>query len=197
MPGFMFANISNKTRSELVGAFILIAYCVLASGLTQSKLIVMTADVISGFAVIGIAVLMYPVFIGADKNIALIYLILKILEGLLMIFAGIFFIGSEGPYYRDAIYNGIHLYVFIVSGFIFYYLLFVSNSVPGFICVWGVLGITALLISTLLKLAGTEIPVLNYFLVLIISNEIFLAIWLMVKGFRMDKDTGVQVNLKV
>lgn len=70
--------------------------------------------------------------------------------------------------------------------FIFYYLLYRPGAVPGFIAIWGAFGIATLVISTFVKLAGTSIPVVNYFLVLIISNEIFLAVWLMIKWIRTD-----------
>lgn len=50
----MISDMSNKTRSIFVGVFILVAYGVLASELTDSKAIIMVADVISGLAVMGI-----------------------------------------------------------------------------------------------------------------------------------------------
>jgi len=85
---------------------------------------------------------------------------------------------------REVIYENIHIYVFIISAFIFYYLLFKLEIVPKFISIWGAAGIVALLTSTLLHLANLNYPLIDYLLVLVITNEVFLAIWLMVKGFN-------------
>jgi hypothetical protein len=177
-------KISNKTRAIFVGILILVAYGVLVSSLTQSKIIVMLADTISGLAVIGIAVLMFPLFKQLNKSFSLGYLILKYAEGILMIIAGLLFLSTSLQYMRDIIYNGFHVYVFIIGGFMFYYLLYKSKLIPRFISIWGALGTFALAISTLLNLVNIHYLIIDYLLVLIITNEIFLAIWLMIKGFK-------------
>jgi hypothetical protein len=180
----MDKKISNKTRAFLVGILILVAYGVLASSLTKSKIIVMIADVISGLAVIEIAVLMFPFFKQLNKYLSLGYLILKYTEGILMIMAGLLFLSTSLQYMRDTIYNNVHIYVFIISGFMFYYLFYKSKLVPKFISVWGAFGIFALLVSTLLNLVNIHYLIIDYLLSLIITNEVFLAIWLMIKGFN-------------
>jgi len=180
----MINNISDKTRSVLAGIFIIAAYGILASEFTHSKIIVMFADAISGLAVIGIAILLYSFFKPVGRKITNSYLFLKLMEGSLMIAAGLLFTINYTQHLRDWIYNGIHEYVFIVGSFIFYYLLLKSKIVPKFISVWGALGIFVLLISALLKLANIQYPVVDYFLILIITNEAFLAIWLIVKGIK-------------
>ena len=58
----MKINISDKKRAVYIGIMILLAYGVLVSGMTQAKVPVLIADMISGLSVIGIAVLMYPLF---------------------------------------------------------------------------------------------------------------------------------------
>ena len=171
----MTAKTSLKTRSVLAGIFILVAYGVLVSSFTQSKIIVMLADVISGLAVIGIAVLMYPL-LKTYKSLSLGYLYLKYVEGILMILGGVLFLFASLQYTRDIIYTNIHVYFFILSAFIFYYLLYVTKLVPRFISVWGTIGIFALLISTLFGLFGIKKIIIDYFLVPIITNEIFLAV---------------------
>jgi hypothetical protein len=177
-------KISNKSRAILVGIFILVAYGVLASSLTQSKSIVMLADTISGLAVIGIAILMFPLFKQLNKSLSLGYMVLKYAEGILMVIAGILFLDTSSQYMRDIIYNEFHVYIFIMGGFVFYYLLYKSELVPKFISIWGALGTFALFASTLLKLINMNYPMVDYLLVLIITNEVFLAIWLMIKGFN-------------
>ena len=54
-------RLSLRTRAILAGVFIITAYGVLVSGMTESAVAIMIADVISGLSVIGIAVLLYPV----------------------------------------------------------------------------------------------------------------------------------------
>lgn len=177
-------SISIRLRSVLVGAFILIAYGVLISEVTDSPSVIMVSDVISGLAVIGIAVLMFPLFRKSGLGLSLVYLILKYAEGILMVAAGILYFFPSTRGFRDPIYENFHLYVFIVSGAIFYILLLRGKQVPGFISIWGLVGIASLSISTALSLAGRPADVLNNFLALIISNEVFLAIWLFIKDLK-------------
>jgi hypothetical protein len=101
-----------------------------------------------------------------------------------MVSGGIFYLFTSFEHLRDSIYNGIHLYVFILSGFLFYFLLFKSKLVPHFISVWGIIAILMLLVRTALNILGIVSPIVDSFLILIIANEIFLAIWLMIKGFN-------------
>jgi hypothetical protein len=178
-------KISNKTRAVLVGVLILVAYGVLISGITDSRVVVMIADLISGLSVIGIAALLYPLFKNEYKKLSLAYLSLKIAEGGLMIFAGVLILHPDLAYMKDIIYKTLHLYFFIAGGFMLYFLLFKTQLVPKFISIWGAAGIFALFISTALALFGISHPVLEAFLLLIITNEVFLAIWLMVKGFKI------------
>jgi hypothetical protein len=178
-------NMTNRTRSILVGILIMLAYGVLASTLTQNKLIVMIADVISGLAVIGIAVLMFPIFKNY-KYSTLTYIFLKFVEGILMIIGGLIFLDADLQHYHDQIYNTFHLYIFIASGFLFYYLLYKTKAVPSFISIWGAMGLFVLLISTLLTLVNINYPILDYFLILIITNEIFLAGWLIIKKLQFN-----------
>lgn len=179
-------TMSMRIRSSLVGAFILIAYGILVSTLTELTVVIMIADVISGISVIGIAVLMFPLFRGVDRLISSAYLALKFVEGILMAAGGILFLGQSTRGFRDSIYDGIHLYVFIVSGAFFYILLLSRKLVPGFISIWGMAGIGALALSTILKLIGQPQAFLDYFLVLIITNEVFLALWLFIKGLNTN-----------
>lgn len=176
----------DKKAAIFAGIFILVAYGILIGFFTTSKIAILIADVISGLAVIGIAVLLYPYLKSTNKPISTSYLILKYVEGILMVVGGVLFLFTSQQYTRDLIYDGIHLYAFIISAFMFYYLLFKSKLIPRFISVWGALGIFALSVSTLLKLINMSFPAIDYFLVLIITNEIFLAFWLMIRGFNKE-----------
>lgn len=165
---------------------ILLAYGVLVSGMTQAKLPVLLADLVSGLSVIGIAVLMYPLFRVFNKPVSQAYLSLRFIEGVLMVIAGFVFLAS--PSTRGMIYDKIQIWPFILGAFAFYYLLYQSKLVPRFVSVWGFAGTVVLTITTGLKLFGQSLPVLDYFLALIVTNEVFLAIWLMVKGFSLAEE---------
>ncbi|MCX5780020.1 MAG: DUF4386 domain-containing protein [Firmicutes bacterium] len=176
-------NISNSKRAIWVGILILLAYGVLVSSVTQSKIPVLIADLISGLSVIAIAVLMYPIFKVFNKKASQVYLLLKYIEGFLMIVGGFVFLVSAK--FRGVIYDNIHIYVFIIGALVFYYLLYIGKIVPRFISIWGLLGTVALVISTGLKLFNLNFPIVDYFLILIITNEVFLAGWLIFRGFNL------------
>jgi hypothetical protein len=62
--------------------------------------------------------------------------------------------------------------------------LYQSKFVPRFISVWGFIGAVLILTLNLLSTAGVEIGSIGMILALpIITNEIFLGIWLLAKGF--------------
>jgi hypothetical protein len=177
-------SISNRKRAICVGILILLAYGILVSSVTQSKIPVLSADLISGLSVIGTAILMYPIFKVFNKKASKVYLLLKYIEGFLMIVAGFVFLVSAE--FRAVIYDKIHIYVFIIGALIFYYLLYLGKVVPRFISIWGLVGIAALAISTVLKLFNLTFPIVDYFVILIITNEVFLAGWLIVRGFNLE-----------
>lgn len=174
----------TKNVAKIIGLFILLAYGVLISEFTQLNFIVMIADSLSGLAVIGISVLIFPYFKPTQPLLAKTYLSLKFIEGALMIVGGLTFLNNSLHFIRDWIYQNIHLYTFIIGGFLFYWLLYKSKLIPRFISIWGVIAITALLTSTILKFFHLSYSLLDVLLVLIITNEVFLSFWLIIKGFN-------------
>lgn len=178
-------KLSHQLTSIFVGLLIVLAYGVLVSLFTDQPLLVMLADVLSGLSVIGIAWLLFPYFISTNSWLAHLYLFLRTLEGILMIIGGYFFY-TGAITWRDKIYDGIHLYIFIVAGFLFYYLLFCSRLIPRWLSVWGIVAILALLISTIVKLLNLDIAWIDSLLILIIANEVFLAGWLIIKGLNIN-----------
>jgi hypothetical protein len=172
-----------KKTAIIVGALILIAYAVMASEVLESLIIVVLLEVISGVAVIAIAVLMYPILKPYNEKVTLWYAIFKVIEGVLIVIAGILLLSPDPLLLgiRDWI-NVSHVYIsFIPAALLFYYLLYISKLVPRFISVWGVIALISLLIGNLLEITGYSNPI---FYLLIVSNEVFLAIWLIVKGFN-------------
>ena len=180
-------SITLHQRAFLAGFFILLAYGVLISMMVNSPAIVLTADVISGLSVILIAILLYPLFSVSNPKLSMSYLLLKAIECGLMIFGGFLALFESTSSLREGIYNSIHLYVFIVSATILYILLYRSQILPRFIAIWGFVAISVLTLSTVLQIFQIKPEYLDYFLLLIITNEVFMAAWLMIKGFNSSR----------
>ena len=175
---------SNRKTAIIVAALILIAYGVLASSITDSKITVLLFEVISGIAVIGIAVLMFPLFKRYNEKLSIWYIVFRSIEGGLMIIAGFLFLSNSTSLLgiRDGIYVG-HGYIFAVAALMFYHLLYTSKLIPRFISVWGFIAAILLIFVNLLEVMGI-IPASMFLYLPIITNEVFLAIWLIFKGFN-------------
>ena len=183
---------ATKRRAVSVGVLILLAYSMLIYDVTGNVPFGAAADIISGLAVIGIAVLLFPLFraknsaaphAAGNKVLSSAYLISRLVEGLLMIAGGVIILTPATRDYRPAIYDNIHIYFFIAGALLFYLLLFRTRLVPRFLSVWGLIASVMLLVITGLGLAGIKSPILDALLMPMIGNEVVLAIWLMVKGF--------------
>ncbi len=177
---------SYRKTSIDVGLLILAAYGVLVSLFTESLPKVVFFELMSGTAVIVIAVLMVPLFQPFSKKLTLGYLASKVVEGGLMIIASILLLSESSVLLkiRELIYVS-HAYFFIVASMLFYYLLYRSNLLPRFISVWGMIALVSLLIGNLLEVMGNTHPMIKLFYPLIMLNEVFMAIWLIVKGFNL------------
>ena len=87
-------NTSRKT-AIFVGILILLAYSLLGSAILESKIIGMFLEVISGLAVIAIAVLMFPLFKPYNEKVSLLYIAFRGIEGGLMIIAGVLLLSDS------------------------------------------------------------------------------------------------------
>ena len=174
----------DRQTSLIVGILILVAYSILGTNNPDAKALGMFLEVISGHAVIGIAVLMFPLLRPYGQNLALFYLVLKSVEGVLMMVAGVlFFIHSPLLLeLRETIYL-FHGYIFAIPALIFYYLLYRSKLIPGWLSVWGIVASVLLILVNILELTGM-IPQLEVLYLPIVINEVVLAIWLIVAGFN-------------
>ena len=177
-------SISNKQRAVLVGFLILLAYSMLTYTITNNKILGVITDIISGLAVISIPLLMLPIFnTNEHKRINYAYLIARFIEGVLMIIGGVFILNPTLESYREIIYSDIQIYFFIGGAIFFYILLYRTQVIPKFISVWGILATIILFIVTIIKLLGIDLMGLNALVLPMILNELFLAFWLIIKGF--------------
>jgi len=174
---------THRKTAIIVGILILVAYSVLGSGNPEAKILGMILEVISGLAVITIAVLMFPLFKPYNKIASYLYIILRSIEGGLLVVTGILFLSNNTLLLE--IYAGIHAvhgYIFGIAALIFYYLLYLSKLIPRWISVWGAIAAILLIIANLIEVMGIASDLMILYLPIIL-NELVLAIWLIVKGF--------------
>ena len=160
-------------------------------------------ELINAAAVIGIAVTVFPVIKRYGESLSLGYVGFRMIESILCILSAFIPLlllslssaaGSltGNDFYRDFgnILLSVRLYLaeifipvfFSLGAFLFYYSLFILKFIPRYISVWGFIGAVLILAKIFID-SGI---VLTMILVLpIITNEIFLGIWLIVKGFNI------------
>jgi hypothetical protein len=164
-------------------------------------------DVVTATAVVGIAVFMFPILRRFNEALALGYVILRAVEAVVLVVAVIGplslialsqeYVNAGAP---DASYfqtlgtsfievraqlAGLMLGIFFsLAALVFYYLLYQSKLVPRFISVWGLIAVAGVLAVNLLEIFGISFGAAIILALPIILNEIFLAIWLIVKGFN-------------
>lgn len=160
-------------------------------------------------AVVLIPVLMFPILKKHSESLALGYFAFRLLEAfaliaivvgwLLLISLSKEYVAAQTPNFANYQASGTVLQdagtwsnylvsIFLcVGGLIFYYLLFVSRLVPRFLSIWGLVGDVLLLGGTVLFMFESiaEDSAAGILSTLVIaSNEIVLAVWLIVKGFN-------------
>ncbi len=153
-------------------------------------------QLICGLGVVGIAIVMYPIFKQHNEKIALLYVGNRIMECLIIIVSGISLLSllflsrdaltipkSAGlPFLRE--YHATFLMLSLVLGFgafAFYYLLFKSKLIPRFISIWGFIAVILMVVGLLIDMLGYVPKLLLY--IPMGLNELFLGFWLMIKGF--------------
>jgi len=174
---------TNRKTSIIVGVLILVAYSVIGSGNPEAKTLGMVLEVISGLAVITIAVLMFPIFKFYNKKLSFWYIISRSIEGGLLVVTGFLFLSHNTLLLE--LHKGIHTvhaYIFAIAAAIFYYLLYQSKLIPRWISIWGGIAAILLLIVSLIEVTGV-IPELMILKLPVVLNELVLAIWLIAKGF--------------
>jgi hypothetical protein len=157
--------------------------------------------VVQTIAVVGIAVLAFPVLKRLHEGLALGYAAVRTLEGALVLVGAtsalaILTLGESGVEAAQpagdalvAVYDWAYLLgptiMFSISALIFYPLLMRGHLVPTWLSVWGLVGGILLLVRAVLEMYGVDLSAaVQAVLVAPIGiNEMVLAVWLIVKGF--------------
>ncbi|HET6654444.1 MAG TPA: DUF4386 domain-containing protein [Nocardioides sp.] len=139
----------------------------------------------SGFAVVGIGLLMYPVLKTVDPRLAVWYPVLRIIEFTVSAACGVYLLAQ-----LEVVPNHL-LWVYIptgIGGLILTYLLFVSRLVPRPIAALGLVGYACLTLGVPLDLLGVLDMGAGPGQVLLVPGGLFEAVvlptWLIAKGFR-------------
>ena len=155
-------------------------------------------------ALVGIAIVMYPILKKQNEALALGYVVARIVEGVLFIVAILAILtlfslsqdfvkaGSPDASYFQTLgdlllavryfaYNALWPITLGLGGLMFYYLLYKSKLIPRWLSVWGFIGAPLFPVAWL-SLFGSTIS--GFFLLPLVVNEMVLAAWLIVKGFN-------------
>ena len=184
-------------------------YLISVSAKENQVLIAVLLELNLAVSVIGIAVFLFPIFRKHNEALALGYVGLRILEGVIVIIGAIsallllalsqeYAAGTPSASYVQILGNLLlaerdwafllgPVIVFSLNSLILNYLLYQSRLVPRFISVWGLIGATMLLASGLLGMFDIYSIESTVILAAPIGvNEMVLALWLVVRGFNLS-----------
>jgi hypothetical protein len=208
---FLIAMAASLFGGSMVDSMISsTSYLTISSGNRIQLLIGALLELINAIAVVGIGVLMFPILKKYNERMALGYLCFRVIEALFcasIIITPLSLIklsqeflktgALDAKYYKvsgvlsiaeRAGINELLIPVFFCLGaMLFYCLLYKSRLLPRFISIWGIIAVIFIFAMNLVTLfLGTSLNtgVLMILALPIILNEIFLGIWLIVKGFN-------------
>ena len=184
-------------------------YLINVSANKNQVLIGVLLELITAGAVVGTAVMLFPVFKKHNEALALGYVGGRSIEGIIIIVGAIGALllltlsqeyvaqapdASSFPTLgtlliavRDWTLLLGPMIVFSLNALILNYLFYQSGLVPQFISVWGLIGAPLVLAAGLLVMFGRTPPISTIVILLtlpIALNEMVLAVWLIVKGFN-------------
>ena len=175
----------------------------------QSQVVLgMLIQFLNDAAIVGIGVMLYPVFRKFSVGLALGYVAFRVMEAIMLMIAKVSllsliplseqYLAADAP--NAAIYQASGAFArgldqwagematitLMVGAVILYPILYQSKLVPRFISVWGFIALVSLVAARVLAVPdltkGFQPAMVLYFL--IVLNELFLAGWLIVKGFN-------------
>ena len=164
---------------------------------------------ISAFASASIAICLYPILKKHHQALALGSVGFRVMEGMLLIIGVVALLSLltlSQEYVTTAASNAslyqisgtlllavktwagdLSIIAFTTGALMYYYVFYQSKLVPRWLSGWGILGAALSLASALLAIAGLLSPLSTVFIsfnLLILVQEMVLAVWLIVKGFN-------------
>ena len=176
---FLAATMTFMTGSGLIRSFFI------DENPNKTSLVIgALLEIACGVAVAGIGVLMFPILKMFNKGLALGYVVFRIIECAIIVAGGIYMVSLLSPIWKY------EMILFLFTGFgglIFSYLLYQSRLVPRVLSLLGAVGYALLSVGVLLDLSGFFNMSSNAGMLLYTPGglfELFLPIWLFIKGFN-------------
>ena len=205
---FLFSNVTF-----LLGAFVFVEpilgapdYLTLASANRTQVVLGALLELANGIAYVSIAVLVFPILRPRFESLALWYVGFRIIEFVMQTLSDLSAMALVSLSESFAEAGAASLSSFQASGALllagrewafqmvtialvlgalsFYYMLYQSRLIPRFISVWGLVAAIAVLATALIDMFGVSPGILEYLGVLMLLNELFLGVWLIVRGFN-------------
>lgn len=159
-------------------------------------------ELMNGVAYLGITVVMYTIMRSNFERIAIAYVAFRVMEFVMQVLAdlsplSLLTLGEEFVNVSPTNVSTFEItgsmlladrawafqmisITFGLGALCFYFMLYHSKLIPRFISVWGLIGATVVLLSVISDMFVLNIPDLGLIMLL---NELFLAVWLIIKGF--------------
>jgi hypothetical protein len=176
---FLVSTLTFMMGSKLIQSFLI--------DTTQNKSPLIPGvilEIICGVAVAGIGVLMFPILKLFNKRLALGYIVFRVIECTIIIIGGIYLLSLLKLMWK---YEMIIFVSTALGGLIFSYLLFQSKLIPRYFSGLGIIGYAMLLLGVVLDMFNIfNINDGACILIYLPGGlfELFLPIWLFVKGFN-------------
>jgi hypothetical protein len=204
---FLFSNIVF-----LLGALLFVEpvlstpdYLELASPNRTKLVIGALLEILNGVAYLGIAVFMFPVFKERFESLALGYIGFRVIEFVMQTLSDLSpmaLVSLSEEYLKAGSPAGSSFEVLgslllaerfwafqmvsitlVLGAFLFYTMLYKTRLIPRFISIWGLLGAAGVLVNSVMDMLGFPPGNLG---ILMLLNEVFLGVWLIVKGFKEE-----------
>lgn len=183
-------------------------YLTLVSANRNQVIVGVLLELTNGVAYLGIAMLMFPILRRRFESLALGYVAFRIIEFIMQTLSDLSplallsvseeFVRAGAPASSSFQTAGAVLLAervwafqmvsitFGLGALLFYYMLYQTNLIPRFISIWGLIGAVTVLTTVMLDIFALSVsPAIGLVLGLpMLLNELFLGVWLIVKGFN-------------
>jgi len=169
-------------------------------------------EIINAIAYVTIALLMFPILRKRFESMALGFVGFRILEFAMQTLADLSplslltlsdeFVSAGAPAASSFQALGTMLLAerywafqmisitFVLGAVLFYIMMYQSKLIPRFISIWGLIGTAVVLANTVMDMLGVPPGNLG---VIMLLNELFLGVWLIVKGFNQPEEVSGSV----
>lgn len=167
-------------------------------------------ELINAVAYVGIAFIMFPVLRKRYESMALGFVGFRLIEFVMQTLADLSplsllslseeFVKTGAPAASALYTQGTLLLAerywafqmisitFVLGAVLFYIMMYRSQLIPRFISIWGFVGVAVVFVNTILDMLGVPPGNLG---VIMLLNELFLGVWLIVKGFNQPAEVPV------